>query len=62
MAEQDDGFLSRWSRRKTQVRRGDVPAEPAASVVHDRSGTPPLGPRPVAMPVPAPGAAAAVLP
>ena len=25
---EDDGFLSRWSRRKTQVREGVAPAEP----------------------------------
>jgi hypothetical protein len=29
MAE-DDGFLSRWARRKAQVRSGDAPPEPVA--------------------------------
>lgn len=34
MADDDSGFLSRWSRRKAQVRQGVVPVEPppAASV------------------------------
>jgi len=30
MAEDEGGFLSRWSRRKAQVRQGVVPAEPPA--------------------------------
>jgi len=30
---QDDGFLSRWSRRKTQARLGDVPAAAPAELV-----------------------------
>ena len=29
----NDDFLSRWSRRKHQARKGEVPAEPAASPV-----------------------------
>jgi hypothetical protein len=35
MADDDSGFLSRWSRRKVQVRQGVVPAElpPPAAVV-----------------------------
>lgn len=32
----DDGFLSRWSRRKSDVREGRVPAEPS------RSASPPV--------------------
>ena len=27
-ARMTDGFLGRWSRRKVQVRQGDVPADP----------------------------------
>ena len=32
----DDGFLSRWSRRKSDVREGRVPAVPS------RSASPPV--------------------
>ena len=39
-----DGFLSRWSRRKAQVRQGQLPAEPAPA-------TPTMAP--LAKPVPA---------
>ncbi|MFO1329133.1 MAG: DUF3306 domain-containing protein [Rubrivivax sp.] len=49
MAE-DDGFLSRWSRRKAQVREGLRPSEPAPTV-------PPLA-EPAPAPVPAAAAAA----
>ena len=46
----EDGFFSRWSRRKAQVARGEQPPEPA----------PPE--KPEVPPVPAPAAAAAVAP
>lgn len=48
------GFLSRWSRRKAQVRQGMLPAEPPAA-----PSTPPVAPAapPVATsPLPAPAA------
>lgn len=51
MATEDGGFLSRWSRRKVQVREGreaDVPAAPAAPVAVVPA------PPPVAEPVPMP--------
>lgn len=51
MAE-DDGFLSRWSRRKVQVREGVRPIDPAPAV-------PPL---PVAAPAQVPKAAAPAQP
>ncbi|HEX6362120.1 MAG TPA: DUF3306 domain-containing protein [Albitalea sp.] len=49
----EDGFLSRWSRRKVQAKRGDaVPEEPPAS-------TPPVVPLPGAVPQAAEGGAGA---
>jgi len=50
MADDDSGFLSRWSRRKAQVRQGVVPAEPppAAPVAVQ----PPVAPVVVAEPEP----------
>lgn len=41
----DDGFLSRWSKRKVQARTGEPPAEPervAPKVVQAPATTPPL--------------------
>jgi hypothetical protein len=32
-ADRADGFLARWSRRKTQLRQGEVPAEPPPPAV-----------------------------
>ncbi len=53
--DDDGGFLSRWSRRKAQVRQGSVPAEPpqAAGVAAGVAAANP------ALPVPAVPAAAA---
>jgi hypothetical protein len=55
MAAEDDNFFSRWSRRKVQVRSGEVPtAEPPAPVVA-RAAAPLAA---VARPEPAPSEAA----
>jgi hypothetical protein len=55
MAAEDDNFFSRWSRRKVQVRSGEVPtAEPPAPVVA-RAAAPLAA---VAPPEPAPSEAA----
>ena len=43
-----DGFVSRWARRKEQVRRGETPAEP----VVERPAPSALAPAPVSMPAP----------
>ena len=41
MAEHDDGFLSRWARRKALVKQGaEVPAEAARPVVAGRDAPP----------------------
>lgn len=49
MADDDGGFLSRWSRRKAQVRQGVVPAEPPPAPV---AVEPPAAPVVVAEPEP----------
>lgn len=53
----DDGFLSRWARRKALVRQGAVPAEPAPVPPRPAVPTPPAVP--IATAAPAPVAAAA---
>lgn len=53
MAE-DDGFLSRWARRKAQVRRGDdVPPEPSPPPAATTAMHAPARPAPVPAAVPA---------
>ncbi|MGH8796518.1 MAG: DUF3306 domain-containing protein, partial [Caldimonas sp.] len=47
MTDTDDGFLSRWARRKAQVRSGvDTPAEAPSRVVPDAAlrSLPPAAP------------------
>lgn len=55
MADDNDGFLSRWSRRKAQVQRGLPPADPALA-----PAAAPAAPAPA--PAPAPVAAAPAVP
>ena len=54
----DDGFLSRWSRRKAQLRQGDRPPDPEPTPV--RKGLAPVPPARVAATALAPLDAAAV--
>ena len=62
MADDAGGFLSRWSRRKTQVRQGEVPADPpppaVAAIVQPTAPTivpaADAGPVEVATPAPPP--------
>ena len=62
----DDGFLSRWSRRKAQVRSGEavpepvptVPAAPVAPHAAAAMAVPAVAPVPTEAPVPAPVPAA----
>jgi hypothetical protein len=54
-AEGHEGFLSRWSRRKAQVQRGEPPAEPPAAAVAPvpvATVAPPVPDTPAAAPPP----------
>ena len=54
----DTGFLSRWSRRKVQVREGiEVPAVPPAAPVEAPPALKVVAPAPAAVPEPAPAVA-----
>ncbi len=61
MADDDAGFLSRWSKRKAQVRVGVAPAEPAVSSppVVAPAPAPLVRPQPAAGPMPGQPAEAA---
>lgn len=62
-SSQSDGFLSRWSQRKSQVREGQTPPEPAAAVEAVAAPAPEATtpPAPVS-PAPAPAPVAAERP